>query len=175
MSSLAVITVADSAAFEANEEHRDYIPMILQAMADKGVGQRALATKTGISKSRLGLILHRNVAKRASMSLVEFQKILNALNTSVIQAFIRVETLHDLNVLRDSRFGTSLDMLGDVFTGLPSRLIAALEEIRGMDGTEVRREWAPVVQDAVVEKVVKEVSCIMERRGRMTQVSRLGI
>lgn len=144
-------------------------------MAERGLHLRELAMKAGISKSRLGLLLHSDARKRPCISLVEFQKILAALDMSIIQAIISVEASTDLKVVHDDRFATLLAMLSELFTGLPSMLIAALDEIEGIDGTEIRREWAVPLKEAMVEKLVKEVTQILARRAVLTQTSRLGL
>jgi len=136
---------------------------------------RELALKTGISKSRLGLLLHSDPSKRPNLSLVEFQTILSALDISIILAIISVESAIDQKVVHDERFGTLLAMLSELFSGLPSMLIQALDEIEGIDGTEIRREWAVPLKEAVVEKLVKEVTKIMARRAVLTETSRIGL
>jgi len=175
MSSLARTEAPEGAAGSATEPQRDFIPLILDLMADKNVGQRKLALLTGISKSRLGLLLHSDPTKRATMSLIEFQQILDALEMSMVQAVITVESYREQELLHDERFATCLAMLTEVFRGLPSMLVAALDEIEGMDGTEVRKEWAGPLRQAVVEKLVKEVSAVMARRAVLSQVSNLGL
>lgn len=174
MSSLARIEACEGADSSVNRQQRDFIPLILDAMAEKGIGQRKLALKSGISKSRLGLLLHSNPAKRTGMSLSEFQLILDALDINLVQAVITVETYNDQKLFLDERFQTSLAMLTELFHGLPAMLVAALDEIEGMDGTEVRKEWAGPLRKAVVEKLVKEVSAVMARRAHLSQVSSMG-
>jgi len=154
--------------------HQDYISLIHHAMAERNIGQRKLAVKSGISKTRLGVILHRNPAKRATVSLEDLRRILNALDINVVQAVISVESGHDHRLLHDARFATSVAMLTDLIKELPANLFAALEEIEGLDGTEVRREWAGPLRQAVVDKLVKEISAVMARRAIMTQFSNLG-
>lgn len=175
MSSVARIDAPDGADSSVNAYERDFVPLILDAMIEQSIGQRKLALKTGISKSRLGLLLHSVPDKRAIMSLSEFQRILDALDINIVQAVIAVETYHDRKLFHDERFATSIAMLTELFKGLPSMLIAALDEIEGMDGTEVRREWAGPLRQAVVEKLVKEVTSVMARREQMYQTSTLGI
>ncbi len=70
---------------------------------------------------------------------------------------------------------TLIAMLSEVFRGLPSMLIAALEEIEGMDGSEVRREWAGPLQTAVVQRLVKEVSSVLARRASLSEMAGLTI
>ncbi len=54
-------------------------------------------------------------------------------------------------------------------------LVAALEEIEGMDGSEVRREWAGPLQAAVVQRLVKEVSSVLVRRANLSEIANLAI
>lgn len=175
MSSLARIEPAEGNDDPKNGQKRDYIPLILDAMSDGNIGQRKLALMAGLSKSRLGLLLHSDPAKRARMTLCEFRQILNALNINIIQAVITVETYGDPELFHDERFATSIAMLTDLFKDLPAMLVAALDEIEGMDGTEVRKEWAGPLRQAVVEKLVKEVTAVMARRDSLSQVSALGL
>ena len=43
-----------------------------------------------------------------------------------------------------------------------------LEEINGIDGSEVKRDWGAPLQKAVVKRVAEEVVKIRERRARIT-------
>lgn len=175
LSSLAQIEASDDGCSPASVQQRDFIPLILEAMSEQNVGQRNLALKTGISKTRLGLLLHKDPAKRKAMYLYEFQQILAALDINVVQAMIAIETYRDPALFLDERFQTSIAMLSELFKGLPAMLVAALDEIEGMDGTEVRKEWAGPLRQAVVEKLVKEVGAVMARRVQLAQISTLGL
>lgn len=138
--------------------------MMLGAMAASKVGLRGLAMRTGISRSRLGLILHRDAAKRASMSLVEFQRILAGLDIGLIEAVVTVEIMTGGAAVEPSRHRTVIAMLCEMFRDLPANLIAALDEVPGLDGTEVRAGWAPVLQRAVIKRLVHEVCAVASRR-----------
>lgn len=175
MSSLARIDAGEPSAEAERGEQRDYIPVILGAMAEQNIGQRKLAMKAGVSKTRLALLLHRNPNKRLPMTLAEFQKILGALDLNIIQAIIRVETFRDQTMLADDRYATLIAMLSEVFRGLPAMLIEALDEMDGVDGTEIRREWAGPLQAAVVARLVKEVSSVMVRRASFSEIANHGI
>lgn len=175
MSSLAQFEASDDGCVPVSVEQRDFVPLILEAMSEQNIGQRKLALKTGISKTRLGLLLHSNPAKRAAMYLGEFQQILDALDINVVQVMIAVETYRDPKLFLDERFQTSIAMLTELFKGLPSMLVAALDEIEGMDGTEVRKEWAGPLRQAVIEKLVKEVGAVMARRAHLAQISTLSL
>src|SRR3546814_13240435 len=52
-------------AGESGNPLRDYIPLILESMAAQETAQRALAQKTGINKTRLGILLLRDPANRS--------------------------------------------------------------------------------------------------------------
>jgi hypothetical protein len=175
LSSLARIEVPEDGCSSTNSRQRDFIPLILEAMAEQSVGQRKLALRSGISKTRLGLLLHSDPGKRATMSLNEFQQILDSLGINIVQAIIAVETFRDQALFHDERFSTSLAMLTELFKGLPAMLVSALDEIEGMDGTEVRKEWAGPLRQAVIEKLVKEVTAVMARRTHLTQISNFGL
>ena len=154
---------------------RDYIPYILQAMADQNVSIRKLALKTGIRRGRLSNLLRLDLdpSARESMTLVEFQTILHVLGIGFIQAVLGVETLRDLSLLHDGRFSTMMQMISEVFASLPITLVNALNEVEGMDGTEIGREWATPLRDGVVDRVVREVAAIIERRAKLDQTFRL--
>lgn len=175
MSSLAQMEDAKPESSSVNDRHRNFIPVILEAMNVQNIGQRKLALKSGISKTRLGLLLHSDPDKRAGMTLAEFQQILDALDINIVQAAIAVEGDRDRSLFHDQRFATSIAMLTELFKGLPSMLLAALDEIEGMDGTEVRKEWAGPLRQAVIEKLVKEVSAVMARRAHFAQISTLSL
>jgi hypothetical protein len=148
---------------------RDFIPLILQTMAETDTAQRKLALKTGISKSRLGVLLHHDPEKRSPMTLDEFQVILHALDTNIVQAFIRLETFREPRAVRSNDYGTLIAMLCDVFVTLPKKLIEVLDAFDGLDGSEVRKEWAPPLQKAVLKRLADEVLAVSERRARLAQ------
>jgi hypothetical protein len=148
---------------------RDYVPLILRTMAETDTAQRKLAGKTGISKSRLGVLLHRDATKRAPMTVSEFETILHALGTNIVQAFIRLETFPHDELISDERHATLIVMLCEFFVSLPKKLIEVLDALDGLDGSEVRKEWAPPLQKAVIKRVADEVLAVTERRARLAQ------
>lgn len=155
-------------AGESGYPPRDYIPLILDTMAAQETAQRALSQKTGISKTRLGLILHRNPGKRSVMTQPELERILHALGTNMLQAYTCLETFQGFDPLDRQRYSTIISMLCDMFADLPRKIIEALDEINGIDGSEVKRDWGAPLQRAVVKKVAEEVAKIRERRARLT-------
>ena len=148
----------------ASSTEPDYVPLIMQAMESQDLGIRQMALRVNIKKSRLGTILHRDPAKRSAMTLPEFQAILRALNIDVMHAIISVEMARDLELMGDERFVTLVSMLSTLFHGLPHRIIEALRDIEGMDGTEIHKEWGTYFQSAVIKKIVSEISMILQRR-----------
>ena len=58
-----------------------YIDLILDIMVKERIKLRDLSARAGISKTRLGVLLHRDPAKRSAIGLVELQMILDALGT----------------------------------------------------------------------------------------------
>ena len=167
--------VSDEGCTTTAVQQRDFIPLILAAMAEQGLRQRKLALKAGISKTRLGLLLHSDPTKRAPIYLCEFRQILDALNINIAQVMIAVETYQDPMLFHDERFQTSIAMLTDLFAGLPAMMVAALDEIEGMDGTEIRKEWAGPLRQAVIEKLVKEVGAVMARRAHFAHLLSLSL
>ncbi len=160
---------------QADDEPPDYIPFILQTMAAKGLHLRELALKSGINRSRLGLLLHSDPSRRPRPLFIEIQLIVKALGVSHMQAVISVETLRDLSLLLDERFATVLTMLSQVYNEMPDRLIAALSEIDGVDGTEIRRQWAEPLREAVIQKLISEVTKLIARRDVLTEIKSLGL
>lgn len=155
-------------AVEGDELERDYIPLILQTMAARDTAQRKLALLTGINKSRLGLLLHSDPSKRSIMTQPELEKILRALGTNILQAYICIETFKGFEPPEKDRYATVIAMLCEMFVGLPRKIIEALDEINGIDGSEVKRDWGAPLQKAVVKRVAEEVVKIRERRARIT-------
>ena len=155
-------------AGESGNPLRDYIPLILESMAAQETAQRALAQKTGINKTRLGLLLHRDPAKRSVITQPELEKILHALGSNMLQAYTCIETFEGLDLVDRQRYSTIISMLCDMFAELPRKIIEALDEINGIDGSEVKRDWGAPLQRAVVKKVADEVVKIRERRARRT-------
>ena len=153
------------------DDKQDYVPLMLQAMGDHAIGLRALALKTGIGKSRLGLLLHRNPAKRSAMTLVEFQRILDALDMDLIEAVVSIEILQAARREGVARHRRLVGMLCAMFRDLPANLIAELDEVDGIDGTEVRPEWAPVLQRAVIKRLVHEIAAVVSRRTTLSEFS----
>lgn len=173
MQSLAGALATQDVCDDPGINLRDFVPFFLDAMKARKLSQRELGLKAGLTKSRIGLILHKVPDKRASMTFVEFQLLLRALGISHGEAIIAVELQEQADLAGDGRFQTSIKMLCDIFYGLPPALIGALAEIGGFDGSEIRKEWAPTLQTALIEAVLKQVDAVMHRRDKLTHLDRL--
>ena len=112
MSSLAAIEPIGGAVAQEADGHL-YIALIQRAMQAKDISLRSLSMRAGISKSRLGRILHSNCAERASITLSEFRVLLEALEIDLIQAIIKVESIRDQKVLADERYVALIAMLAN--------------------------------------------------------------
>src|SRR3546814_3582924 len=93
---------------------------------------------------------------------------LHALGTNILQAYICIETFKGLELPDRERYATVISVLCEMFAGLPRKIIEALDEINGIDGSEVKRDWGAPLQKAVVKRVAEEVVKIRERRARIT-------
>ena len=138
-------------------------------MVLKDVGQRRLAELTGIGKSRLGLLLHSDADKRSPLTVDELQIILHALGTDMIAAYMRTKAGEKIEQPLIERHDALISMLSDAFVDLPEMLIVLLEEFDGIDGSEVRRDWAPAIRRALARRLVEEVNAKLERRARLAQ------
>ncbi|WP_232016672.1 hypothetical protein [Sphingobium sp. YG1] len=98
------------------------------------------------------------------ITLSEFRVLLEALEIDLIQAIIKVESIRDQKVLADERYVALIAMLANLFKELPASLIQALAEIDGLDGSEVRKDWAPQLQTVVIKRMVHEVTNVLRRR-----------
>ncbi|SEK04008.1 Cro/C1-type HTH DNA-binding domain-containing protein [Sphingobium sp. AP50] len=147
----------------------NFVPFILHVMARRRITLRQLGSKTGISKSRLGLLLHGTIERRATMSVDELQVILHALDYDVVHAYIQSKACEDLEVTQLDRHDPLISMLCDAFINLPRILISTLDDLDGVDGTEVRREWAGAIQRTVVSRLIDGVRDIMNRRARLAE------
>ncbi len=138
-------------------------------MVLKDVGQRKLSDLTGIGKSRLGDLLHSDADKRSPMTVDQLQIILHALGTDMIAACLRAKAAEKIEQPVIERHDALISMLCDAFVDLPEMLIVMLEEFDGIDGSEVRRDWAPAIRRALARRMVDEVSAKLERRARLAE------
>lgn len=148
---------------------RDFVPLIRWMMVRKDFTHRKLASLTGISKTRLGLLLHFDPRKRSPMTFDEVQLILNALGTDMVEAYICTKTWETIDTDLLERHDAVIPMVCDAFVDLPQVLIVVLEELEGIEGTEIRRDWAPAVQRAILARLVEEVKATLNRRARLVE------
>ena len=148
-----------------------YVLLILQAMEAQQFGLRRLELATRINRARLGRILHRDPVKRGAMTIVEFRSILAALGIDPLEAIIATELVRELDLTDDPRFSKVSVMLATLVRGLPQRLVEAMHDLDGMDGSEIRAEWGTFFQKAVVNRMVHEVTQILERRAKLSSIA----
>jgi len=141
-----------------------YVDLVLRIMRIQRVSLRTLASLTGIGKSRLGLLLHRDPARRPSITFDELKALFVALEIDVFEAVICVEAFDDIDVLDSPRHRAVIALLRVVFRYLPVELIAALEDLDHIDDSDVRPEWAAGLQRAVVRRLVNEITRIAAER-----------
>lgn len=141
-----------------------YVELILRMMRVHRVSLRTLERRTGIGKSRLGLLLHSDPARRPSITFDELKALFAALDIDVFEAVICVEAFNDIDVLDAPRHRSVIALLRVVFRYLPVELLAALEEFDHIDGSDVRPEWAAGLQRAVVRRLVSEITRIAAER-----------
>ena len=147
----------------------DYIRLIRGLMVANDTPHRSLANMTGISKSRLGRILHQSPQKRLSMTVDELEAILHALGTNVLKAFLRTEALRDLDPSDHARYESVLNLVGDIVKDLGQELVKTLENMNGIDGTEPQPHWVGVLRNSWIEDIAKAVAFVMGRRTVITQ------
>ena len=174
---VVVTTAADadeSSHVRADPTPCDEAQVILWLMEDRQTGLRALAQATGIGKSRLGGILHRDRTKRQPMTLLEYRALLAFFAIDPLDALIRICPVDAADRYRSTRYATLLAMLCEMFRGLAGSMIDAVDQLDGVDGTEVRLEWAPALRQAVVRRVVHEINAVAARRAALSDFNILG-
>ncbi|WP_281271752.1 helix-turn-helix domain-containing protein [Hephaestia caeni] len=148
----------------------DYIPFIARARRENAVSIRSLSMRTGINKSRLGKLLHGDPKRRTPISFDELRQILDALDIDILLAVICVEIIREPDLLYSERYATLITMLSAMFRELPMHLLTSLEEVEGVDGTEVRLEWAGVLRRSVIQRIIKGMSETAARRASLADL-----
>jgi len=82
---------------------------------------------------------------------------------------VRIKAAEKIEQPLIERHDTLISMLCDAFVDLPETLIILLEEFDGLDGSEVRRDWAPAIRRALARRMIEEVSAKLERRARLAE------
>src|SRR3546814_16038639 len=91
-------------------------------MDRKDIPQRKLAALTGISKTRLGLLLHSDPTKRSPMTVDELQIILHALGTDIVAAYVRIKASGTIPQPLIERHDVLFTMICDAFVDMPEGL-----------------------------------------------------
>ncbi len=149
---------------KSTDNRNGYVELIRRTRRIHRISLRTLERQTGIGKSRLGLLLHSNPARRPAISFDEIKALFAALDIDVFEAVICVEAFDDVEVFDAPRHRSVIALLRVVFRYLPVELVAALEEFDHIDGSDVRPEWAAGLQRAVVRRLVGEITRIAAER-----------
>ena len=162
-----------ASAGRRSEEGRGSVPsmglvdFILARLEADGTSKRQVAVKAGISRSRMGEILHRCAEKRSPMTLDEIAAVLDAIGASQLEATIAGElmgsaTHTNINVQAVSAIAS---LLSELLQGLPEQLADIIEHIDGLEYDDVRREHGRRVRALVVRVFTDEYTGMAQRRG----------
>lgn len=152
-----------SARWSPSAHHR-YVDLFRDLMASEKLTVRAVARRAGISKSRIGLLLHADAEQRGEMYLREYHLLLSAFDLDEMEAIVLVNTYQNMPLARHVRFRSLLALLATLFTELPPTLLKRIEMISGFDGSEVHRSWTDHLMNFVVDKLADGVCEIIARR-----------
>lgn len=141
-------------------------------MESEALTLRAVALKSGLSKSRVGLLLHADAEKRREMYLHEYHRLLSAFDLDEMEAIVLVNTYQNMAMARHARFRALLNLLSSLFTELPPALLRRIELISGFDGTEVHRYWKDHLMNFVIDKLADGVCEIVARRENPFEIDR---
>jgi hypothetical protein len=104
------------------------------------------------------------------MSVVELQAILGALDLDLLEVVAMGEGGARPDAIDTRVHGPVVHMVCAMFRGLASDLIAALDEVHEIDGSEVRPEWAIALRRALIKRVVQEVHAVIRRRATLSDL-----
>lgn len=155
-----------------DQEQLDTTPWLVDfiraRMVLDGVTQRMVADLTGLSKSRVGTILHSDRSKRRPIRVTEVSIILKTLNINELEAHFASELLdRDSNTepTYDSQgYMRVVDLVSEVVRGLPAKLTEALMHLDGLEFNSIRKEHGRGIQKAVINLVIKEYQDSIDRR-----------
>lgn len=136
------------------------IELVREAMGAEKLTIRDLAVYSGIKKTRLGAILHGTPTKRSPATLAEYQRILRTLGISMIQASVKIEA----SVHADESARRLYDLLAQLYVQLPPQVMAALDDLSGVDTSIIRTEWSGPLTQAITRKLVDTIVRIQDRR-----------
>jgi hypothetical protein len=134
-------------------EMNRYIPVIHGMLDDRKMTLRDLAIRSQISKSRLGIILHRQPAKRVIMQLPEFIGILRALGFELIHAWAGAKKRETADITHDKSFDAFYVFLMEFNATFPEIMLNTPE----LEGVEFRREWSRPLAELLIKRVLAEL------------------
>ena len=160
---IATIDSVFAARWSADTHHR-YVDLFRDLMISDKLSQRTISLKAGLSKTRVGQILHGTAEHRSDMYLHEFHRLLAAFDLDEMEALVLVNTYHHMSLARNERFRGLLALLAVIFRELPPNLLRRIEQITGFDGSEVHISWKDHIMGAVIDKVSEGVVEISTRK-----------
>ena len=155
---------------EAEEEWRNEVPaagivdFILARIEANGTSKRRVALQTGISRSRLGKVLHNSAEKRCPIKLDEIAQLLRALGISHMEAKLAAEQFEKSSQCKAEAVTNVASMLTAVFEGLPEQLADIIAHIDGLEFDDIRREHGKRVRALVVKVLTDEYTDMAQRR-----------
>lgn len=144
------------------------VDFIIARATRAGKTTRMLAELTGLSKTRLGNIFHKDPDKRRPVRVTEVFILLEALQIGELEAHFASElmkcTLENAPDFDDRDYKRVVDLVSEVIRDLPVKLTAAFMHIDGLEFESIRKEHGRGIQKAVIDLVVKEYQASIERR-----------
>ena len=141
------------------------VDFILARIEASGLSKRQAAVKAGISRSRMGEILHRSPEKRSPMRLDEIASVLDAIGATHLEATIAAELMESTAKANVQAVSAIASMLTELLQGLPEQLADIIEHIDGLEYDDVRREHGRRVRALVIRVFTDEYTGLAARRG----------
>ena len=140
------------------------VDFILARIEADGTSKRRVALQTGISRSRLGKVLHNSAEKRCPIKLDEIALLLAALGVSQIEAMLAAELLETSGRSQVEKVSNVASMLTEVFVGLPEEMAEIIEHIDGLEFNDIRREHGRRVRALIVKTITEQYTEMAQRR-----------
>ncbi|WP_257558490.1 hypothetical protein [Sphingobium sp. CFD-2] len=154
------IANAQSIRHAVEQEQAVLIDWLLKEIERGSMTLRDLSFASGLHKTRLGYILHRDPVKRRVAQNPEILLVLKAMDLNPIEASVMIEASR----YADESFNTLFGLLAHLYVALPRKIMNAIKEIHGLDGSLIRREWAEALATGIANRL-KDVlmQCHMRR------------
>lgn len=148
-----------------------FVDFMLAKMDADNVSVRQIAQETGIKRSRLHNVLHRDAAKRHAIRLDEQLLILGVLGVTQLEAALANELLADVEVNNQKGITRIATMLSVLIHGLPAQIASVIDHIEGLEYDDVRKEHGLRLQATIVKIVRDQYTDIARRREFRLEIS----